>query len=249
MLFLLVLATPVWSKPLYFAQLTDTHLESDADWQRTEKAIETINNLPFDLSFVAVTGDVFSDNWNDPQAVKRAKELFEKIPIPCRILPGNHDIDYSKEDSIRSWQKAFGPLFQEASYGGAGFAFVYTVPLAREDTPLPFKPLENLRAYLQKDPKRPTFVFTHIPSAEDFYNNEMHPGWPEKNEKAWEEVLGAGNVKAVITGHFHRDEMHWIGDIPLFVCPPIADTWGRQAALRVYDYENGHLSYRTLYLN
>ncbi len=243
-----LLVGPAWAKPLYFVQVTDAHLSTEANWQRAEKAVEAINQLPFDISCVVITGDVFTDNWKDAEAVKRAKDLFGKFLAPCHVIPGNHDLDFSSQDSIGMWQKTFGSLFQTASYDGVGFVFMYTDPLADGNAPSPFKPLEDLRIYLGKDPKRPTFVFTHIPSAEDFYRNEMHPGWEEKGNKAWEEVLGTGNVQAVMTGHFHRDEFHWIGNIPLFVCPPIADHWDRQATFRVYEYENDRVSYRTIYI-
>ncbi len=247
-LIFLFLVVPVWAEPLYFVQLTDTHLSAPAEWQRTQKAIENIKHLPFKLSCVVVTGDIFSDNYADAESVKKAKKLFNQIKVPCHLLPGNHDIPAGNAAAASIWQNAFGPLFYQASYDGVGFVFLHTVPLAVSESALPFKPLEDLKASLQRDPKRPTLVFTHIPSSEDFYNNSMHPGWPAKSEKAWEDALSAGNVKAVITGHFHRDEMHWVGSIPLFVCPPVASYWGRQLTYRLYTYENGKLSYRTIYL-
>jgi hypothetical protein len=52
----------------------------------------------------------------------------------------------------------------------------------------------------------------------------------------------------VIAGHFHRDELHWVGDVPLFVCAPLAGYWGRQGSYRIYEYKDGRLGYRTQYL-
>jgi hypothetical protein len=60
--------------------------------------------------------------------------------------------------------------------------------------------------------------------------------------------LRAHTIKAVITGHFHRDELHWTDGIPVFSAPPVAGFWGRQASYRLYEYRAGNLSYRTLYL-
>jgi UDP-2,3-diacylglucosamine pyrophosphatase LpxH len=60
--------------------------------------------------------------------------------------------------------------------------------------------------------------------------------------------LAGYDVKAVITGHFHRDELHWVGGRPVFAAPPVAGYWGRQASFRLYEYRDGRLSYRTIYL-
>jgi predicted MPP superfamily phosphohydrolase len=243
------IASAATAEPVYFAQLTDTHLSANKEWQRTEKAIAAINQLPFPLSCVVVTGDVFSDNYKDLQALKRAKALFARLKMPCHVIAGNHDYNPSDVASQSNWQETFGPFFQAATYGGVGFAFVNTVPLGTLNQILPYKPLEELRAYLKKDPARPVLVFNHIPSSEDFYENTVHFGWPAKNEEEWEKVLSIGNVKAVIAGHFHRNELHWIAKkIPLFVSPPIAGHWQRQASFRVYKYEDGRLGYYTVYL-
>jgi 3',5'-cyclic AMP phosphodiesterase CpdA len=247
-LVVLLLAAAAWAEPLYFVQMTDTHLSAPAEWTRARRAIISINQLPFKISCVVVTGDVFSDNYADADAVAKAKKLFKLLKVPCHLLPGNHDVPAGNSQAASIWQEAFGPLFQEAVYGGVGFTFLDSTPLAMSESALPYKPLDDLKAYLKKNPKRPTLVFTHIPSAEDFFGNTMHPGWPAKSGKAWEAVLGLGNVRAVITGHFHRDELHWIGKVPLFVCPPVAGYWGRQLKYRIYEYENGRLSYRTIYL-
>jgi 3',5'-cyclic AMP phosphodiesterase CpdA len=245
---LLMLAVPAWAEPLYFVQMADTHLMAPIEWERTKKAIESINRLPFEISCVVVTGDIFSENFRDSAAVARAKALFRQIKVPCYILPGNHDIPPGNQMAASIWENAFGPQFQEASYGGVGFAFVSTVPMAVSESALPFKPLEDLKAYLKKNPKRPTLVFTHNPSTLDFRMNTFGSGWPAKCMKAWMRALGMGNVKAVITGHFHRAELHWLGNIPLFVCPAIASRWERQSGFRIYCYENGQVSYYSVYI-
>jgi 3',5'-cyclic AMP phosphodiesterase CpdA len=247
-LLLLILAVPAWAEPLYFVQITDTHLMAPNEWERTRKAIESINRLPFEVSCVVVTGDIFSENFKNASAVARAKALFRQIKAPCYVLPGNHDIPPGNQMAASIWQDAFGPLFQAATYGGVGFAMLYSDPLAVDESALPFKPLEDLKAYLKKDPKRPTLVFTHNPSVLDFRMNTFSSGWPAKSMKAWMQALGMGNVQAVITGHFHRGELHWLGKIPLFVCPAIASRWQRQSGYRIYCYENGRVSYYSVYI-
>jgi UDP-2,3-diacylglucosamine pyrophosphatase LpxH len=61
-------------------------------------------------------------------------------------------------------------------------------------------------------------------------------------------LINSYNVKAVIAGHFHRDELHWLENVPLYVSSPVAGYWGRQATFRIYEYSNGKIGYRTQYI-
>ena len=94
----------------------------------------------------------------------------------------------------------------------------------------------------------PVIICHHRPSIEDFYMNEMHPGWPVHKKGRWEHLINSHNVKAVLAGHFHKDEQHWLGNVPLYIAPPMSNDFGRQATFRIYEYRNGKLSYRTQYL-
>jgi UDP-2,3-diacylglucosamine pyrophosphatase LpxH len=76
----------------------------------------------------------------------------------------------------------------------------------------------------------------------------MYPGWPPAARERFEQLVNAANVKGVLSGHFHRDELHWLGKVPVFVSAPVADYWGRQGSFRLYEYRDGRLSYRTIYL-
>jgi UDP-2,3-diacylglucosamine pyrophosphatase LpxH len=91
-------------------------------------------------------------------------------------------------------------------------------------------------------------VFHHTPSVEDFYTNKMHPGWKNEVRDLWSNLLNENNVKAVIAGHFHRDEHHWLGEIPLYVSAPISGYWDRQTTYRIYHYKDENNRYRTQYI-
>jgi len=95
----------------------------------------------------------------------------------------------------------------------------------------------------------PTIVVHHASDGPDFYRNKQHDGWPAEARVGWLEVLERGNVVAIITGHFHRDELWWneLG-IPVYTAAPIAGYWGRQGAIRIYTYSKGRLSYQTVYM-
>ena len=96
---------------------------------------------------------------------------------------------------------------------------------------------------------KPVLLFQHSPWFDDYYGNVLHPGWPENTRNRWAELVRSGPVKAVITGHCHRDELHWEGDVPVYLGEAAARFWGRQPAFRIYCFKDGRLSYRTWYLN
>ena len=102
---------------------------------------------------------------------------------------------------------------------------------------------------LKRKPGVPVIILHHRPVIGGFYNNSMHPNWPEKAGNEWNSLLNShSNIVAIICSHFHRDELHWIAGIPVYVCPPVVTYFGRQTCLRVYEYSGGRLSYRTVYI-
>ncbi len=233
----------------YFVQITDTHLGDRDNLMRTVKVIEAINRLPMKIGFVVHTGDIFNDNMEDEKVMRECRAAMKKLKAPVHFLPGNNDIDPANKDAtVKTYADNFGRLISMASYNGVVFIFVYTEPLRKGFSIDGYRPLEMLARYLEKSKGKPVVIFHHAPSAADFYSNKFHPGWPEKVRKRWISLVNAYDVKAVITGHFHRDELHWLKDVPLYVAPPVSGYWGRQASFRIYEYDHGRIGYRTRYI-
>lgn len=249
-LLVLFLAMGCRAEPLCFVQLTDTHFGTPEHRARAEAAVAAINALPFDVQFVAHTGDVMADNIMNESAVNEAVAVLGKLNVPVHFVAGNHDVKTNDlHDSVAAFVNRFGPLTSRQSYGGVECIFACTEPLARGFAVAGYDPLAAVEALLNGCEDRPVIVFHHAASVADFYNNKLHPGWEEAKARGqWQATLQRYGVDAVIAGHFHRGELHWIGDIPVYVSPPIADYWGRQGSFRIYHYENGRLSYRTQYL-
>ena len=232
---------------VYFVQLTDAHLGPEDNFERTRAAVEAINALPMDVAFVAVTGDIMQNSIGDSNVVKEARAIFSHLEMPVHFVPGNHDLlKKAPLKTVAAFTNSFGPLISSAEYGGVQFVFVCTEPLAGGVQIEGYDPLGELEPLLED---HPTVVFHHAPSADGFYKNTMHNGWGRSEiGRQWVELLNRHDVKAVIAGHFHRGEMYWLGDVPLYVCAPIAGKWGRQASFRIYEYSDGHLNYRTQYI-
>jgi UDP-2,3-diacylglucosamine pyrophosphatase LpxH len=125
----------------------------------------------------------------------------------------------------------------------------YSIPFA--DTLL--RDVETQKQWIEHSLSRlkdeQVLLFHHQPSVQDFYLNKVHESWPEIMRNYWSDLLNKYQVEAVIAGHFHRDEHHFLGEVPLFVSPSIAGFWGRQASYRIYHYQKGKLTYQTVYYN
>lgn len=246
-------ALPLRAEPdhFYFVQITDTHLGIPENDRRTRKIVDAVNALPVKLACVVHTGDIYDRRVREnPRALARAAGVFSSLRVPIYFLPGNHEIDlFRKRDSTReSYTSTFGPLTYSKAVAGAVFVFTYSDPL-REGVALPeFDPFRTLRQELEMAGDKPVLLFHHCPSVRDFYNNRFHPGWKPGTREKWVALVNGFNIKAVITGHFHRDEFHWLGHVPLYVSGPVAAKYGRQAGFRLYEYRGGKLSYTAQYL-
>ena len=233
----------------YFVQITDTHFGDGDNYERVEKIVETINNLPMEINCVVHTGDITSDNIEEDSIVVRGLSSLDKLQYPIHFLPGNHDILKKNLDVTKQhYLENFGPLLEVKEYEGILFIFIFTEPLAQSFEVEGFDPLLELEVILQNANGKPAIVFHHTPSANDFYRNAMHDSWKQDSRVKWEKLLNSYNVKAVMAGHFHRDEHHWLGNVPLYVSAPVGGWWGRQASFRIFEYKNGKLGYRTQYI-
>lgn len=233
----------------YFVQITDTHFGEHDHLGRTKTAVKMINMLPMEIKCVVHTGDITMDKILDKDVLAPALTEMKKISVPVHYVPGNHDILMEKPDSTgRVYTDNFGSLISKAEYEGVIFLFVYTEPLRKKFTLKDYRPFEQLEGFLIKSDGKPVILFHHAPSVDDFYNNKMHPGWKKEIRDKWTALLNEHNVKAVIAGHFHRDEHHWLGNVPLYVSAPVAGYWKRQATFRIYEYRDGKVGYRTQYV-
>lgn len=234
----------------YFVQITDTHFGSDDNLERGRRVVERINQLPMPVAFVVHTGDILADLILDPRVVDQTLEVMSGLQPPLYYIPGNHDIHKDDADkALAVYRERFGPLVQVEEIGGVVAIYIYVEPAARDWPVIPgYDPLAELEKALTQAGDRPVLLFQHTPPVGGFFRNMLQRGWAEEQRQRWEQLVTGHQVKGIFTGHYHKDELHWVGEVPLFVAAPIAGYWGRQASFRVYEYRDGQISYRTLYL-
>jgi 3',5'-cyclic AMP phosphodiesterase CpdA len=234
----------------YFVQITDTHFGEGDNLKRTERIIQAINKLPVEVAFVAHTGDITQNRIYDEETIANGLSCLNRLKAPIHFVAGNHDIlSYDLEETIEIYQENFGKLFDVVQYNGVACYFLYTGPMPKSDTRSGYPVIDWLEDSLKEFSDKPILIFQHIPPATDFYNNRFHEPYTKTFLNKWRELLSPFPVKAIICGHFHRDELHWFGDIPVFVSAPISGAWKRQSTFRIYEYRDGKVAYRTQYVN
>jgi len=234
----------------YFVQVTDTHFGADDNLERGRRVVELINQLPMPVEFVVHTGDILADLILDPRVVDATLEVMGGLQPPLFYIPGNHDIHKEDADqALAVYRERFGPLVQVEEFNGVVVIFLYVEPAARDWPVIPgYDPLAELEKALAQAGDRPVLLFQHTPPVGGFFRNMLHRGWTEDRRQRWEELVSRHQVKGVFTGHYHKDELHWLDQTPIFVAGPISGSWGRQTSFRVYEYRDGTISYRSLYL-
>ncbi len=252
-LLILCLAAPSshCGEGFHFVQISDIHFDGGRNTRRMEHVVEAVNKLPMQVEFVAITGDIMADNIEREEIVAQGLEILSRIKAPLSLLPGNHDILVNKlEQTLPLYRKHFGELSHKREVGGVIMLFLYTEPLRKKFQVEGYDPAAWLAKELDSAQNKPVVIFHHSPSSTDFYNNQLHDSWPPDEVEKWEKLASRPNVKAIICGHFHRAEQHWLGNVPIYVGTAVAHYWGREPTYRIYHYDqkNGRLSYSTQYI-
>lgn len=233
----------------YFAQISDTHWGARGTIGITRKAVAALNKLPVKLAFVVHTGDIFADTIRDEGVVREGLQAMRSLKGPVYYLPGNHDLlDGDRDVTELAFGKAFGPLQRTVEVQGVLCLFLCSE--MQEDGE---RDAGKVRKWIEdnvaKDEKRQVLVFLHRPPVADCLAAKTREEWGEESHPRWEKLFKARpQVKALVSGHLHRDELHWIGPVPVYVASSVAPFWNRQPSVRLYKFEAGRLTYWTIYL-
>ncbi|HEX2959305.1 MAG TPA: metallophosphoesterase [Chitinispirillaceae bacterium] len=234
----------------YFVQITDTHWGDGDNLQRTNAAINAINSLPIQIEFVIHTGDMTSRKIEDQNLIDSGLTIMKTCKFPVYYVPGNNDItEQNFKQQAALYVKNFGDINHKIDKENISIITLFNIELKDSSGKVIYDPVSTLDSLLKiKTPAHPALLFQHCPTTDDFYANTFHPGWSVEKSTLFKKLCKKYNVQDIFTGHFHRDELHWIDQIPLFVSAPISGAWGRQSSFRVYHYQNGKISYFTYYL-
>ena len=247
---------------LSFIQISDTHVSTnrlfserrafdvpaEESVRRCRAAVKAVNDctLPYDL--VIHTGDVaHTRETNDDFDLARELHQFKR---DAYFLPGNHDLGYSRTDEYRpAFEERFGKTNVAIEpHPKLRFALFDSQPLdprggGGSNSEKAFERLDKILT-----PARPTVLFCHSMGLESYHVNQLWRGWPAETMRRWTRRMKEGGVVAVLAGHFHRDELHYVDGLPFHLCGPVVNMWDRQTCFRHWAIRNGVLTYRTVYL-
>lgn len=252
-LVLSVLSVCVYAaEPFYFVQITDLHYGEPGMSERMNKIIDQINKLTFEVKAVIITGDITMEKILDINTVAQCKKDFAKLKPTVYYLPGNHDIlarsPKTLEPTRQAFEKYFGPLAQKFEINGVVFMLMYCEPWADNFKVVDYNPAEWLRTQLQKADKKPTLLFMHRAPSVIFSGTSFRKMWKAESLSELSEMTANANVKGIIVGHIHKDELHYFENIPVYTSASVINYGNRQATYRIFKYEDGKLSYFTRYI-
>ncbi len=243
-------SAPATNSSFYFVQITDTHWGVKGGLVMTRRAVEAINKLPVDIAFVVHTGDVMADSIRDEAVVSEGLAIMRGLKVPVHYLPGNHDIlEGETKATERLFAKYFGKVAAKKEIRGVLCLFLCS-ELRDGDDRTPSRAAQDwIDRNLAKDEQRPVLVFLHRPPVVDRLSSRTPEEWGEEKHPRWEQLfIKHPQIRAMVSGHLHRDELHWIGAVPVYVASSVASFWDRQPSVRLYKYQEGRLTYWTLYL-
>ncbi len=208
-------------------QLSDTHLSEQLPQLQGNfaRVAEHIDRTRPDL--VVNTGDVSFDGVNDPSDLHYARAMHDQLPVPCRFIPGNHDIGDNPTrtgapprhtptgQSLRTFVEVLGD--DRFSFSAAGWHFiginalVMNTGLAEEEDQLAW-----LGSELARIGDRPLALFTHKPlfrtAPDDIELPETAQRYsPVPARAKLLDLLGTTDLRLVASGHVHQSHDYTFG--------------------------------------
>jgi 3',5'-cyclic AMP phosphodiesterase CpdA len=201
-------------------QISDTHLarrlQSLTD--NFHRVSEHIDATRPDL--VINSGDISFDGPNSRSDLEFAKELHDALPVPCRHLPGNHDIGDNptavgpvpKQPATEKERQNYLSVIGEDRwrFDAAGWCFIGLNSLIMNTRiESEAEQFDWLAAELARINGRPVALFLHKPlfldTPDDAETAETAIRYvPQPRRKALIELLSSVDLRLVASGHIHQ---------------------------------------------
>ena len=191
----------------YFTQMTDIHIGSSG-WNREqarknlEKALSEMAEVSHLPEIVLVTADLVNSGTREELAEYAAIASHTKLRLAS--LPANHDL-WGEEDTS-AWTDLIGPVRHHVDIEDRRYILVnahHSCPDNSWKAALDSEQMAWLKGRIQEWAPKPVFVAMHPPILPR--GDDWHDVWKGSNAPEVVSVLHAPNVKALITGHWHRN--------------------------------------------
>ena len=211
-----VLAAQAQANPgaFNFVQISDSHIgfhrPENPDVAGTlEKAVDAINALPVQPSFVIHTGDI--THLSKPDQFDTAKQILGKLRAPLMQLPGEHDVLGSPAAYLASFpMKDAKDGWFSFDQGGVHFVGIVNVFNFEKMGLIGQTQLDWLASDLAGQKKStPIVVFGHVP----LYALYEKWGWTTEDGSKALAMLSRFERVTVLNGHIHQVMHHTEGNI------------------------------------
>jgi alkaline phosphatase D len=200
--------------PFRIVQVSDTHLSCNRAYFQTnwETFLRLMAAERPDL--VVHTGDLCLAGNEDPDDMAFGRAQMERLAVPWRIIPGNHDIGETPpdpkrghpmtEDIRRNWCRLFGPDWWETDAGSWRVVAV-NAQLMGSGFPAEEEQWQWLERALRRNDPRPVLFFGHKPP---FFSDPYDPAFTnsslrsEPRERLFD-LLETRRVSVYACGHNH----------------------------------------------
>ncbi|MDX3231179.1 metallophosphoesterase [Streptomyces sp. ME19-01-6] len=213
------------------AHLSDIHIDDgQRSIDRTRTVMDYLDDLPYDLDAVLVTGDI-ADHALPAEYEQARKLLVSRHPM--LVCPGNHDDRAAFRQHLLGQRGSAAPVNQVHRTAEAVIALCDSSMPGKHEGYLEDETLAWLEEVLAQTPETvPALVGFHHPPA------VLHEPFIDGIRQFGEERLAAlaarhPNLAAFLCGHAHTPAATTFAERPLLVAPGVASTvrlpWERRA--------------------
>jgi 3',5'-cyclic AMP phosphodiesterase CpdA len=222
-----------WILSIVIAHVSDVHIDLDGQdtpegvrsIRRTRAVLDYLEDLPYDLDAVVVTGDIADHG--EPAEYEAARELLA-IRHPTLVCPGNHDERAAFRHHFLRTEVAgsseVAPINQVLRLDGAVIAACDSSVPGKSEGYLDAETLDWLETVLRRtEPDVPVLVaFHHQPQP-------LHIPFMDAMRQFGADRLAAlgsqyPNIAGYLCGHAHTAAATVFADRPLLVAPGVVST-------------------------
>ena len=184
--------------PFTVATLGDLHVLDARSTSLLNYAVARINETR-NVRFTAILGDVTTSG--KLAEFNLAKKSLDRLKMPYRAIPGNHDVQPRTANPCANFEKTFGTSVWTQEEGGWTFIGLDSCDGMASDVAVRPERVEWLKERIQKiNADRPIALLTHHP---------FNPHTKQYRVKNADEILAlfaSHNLKLVASGHWHGNQ-------------------------------------------
>jgi len=219
-----------FSKPLHFAQISDTHIKpNNQAINDLRLAVRQINDTD-SISFVILTGDITDKG--DSVSMTITKNILDSLSVPYYIIPGNHDTKFDTA-SVNYFQHIFGYTHFCFLNNDCMFVGINTGQYGTSVGHITDSELTWLDSVLQNaDTTTLTFLFTHHPIQQGDIDN-------------WQQLRQAidNRIDYALCGHYHLNMILDCDDLPCITTRTNRSTQSQQSGFCVITISQDTISW------